>query len=76
MTEIAPVSVPVVVSDYTRTHIEGNRVVYVRHTHEGTAEAGTTGGRHMVQEMGYVTYSRNGLQAEKPLPGTIANIWV
>ena len=74
VSEIAPVAMPAIVSDYTRTHFEGNKVVYTRHTHEGSPDGGTHGTKHKIQELGYVTYSRNGLEKPTPLPGTIVSM--
>ena len=39
MAETTPLSVPVVVSAYTRTHFDADRVVYTKHIHEGSTEA-------------------------------------
>ncbi|MEK9700211.1 MAG: hypothetical protein VW270_30800 [Candidatus Poseidoniales archaeon] len=75
MAETTPLSVPVVVSAYTRTHFDGDRVVYTKHIHEGSTEAGSTNAKHIVQELGYVTYSRDGLQAPKTLPGMMVSIY-
>ena len=75
MAETTPLSVPVVVSAYTRTHFDADRVVYTKHIHEGSTEAGATGAKHMIQELGYVTYSRDGLQAPKTLPGMVVSIY-
>lgn len=76
MTSITPVSVPVIVSDYTRTHLEGDKVVYTRHVHEGSTVAGATGAKHKVLELGSVTYSRPNVYNLKETVGTIFDMKV
>ena len=40
----------------------------------GSPDGGTHGTKHKIQELGYVTYSRNGLEKPTPLPGTIVSM--